>query len=110
MDSFAGSSATSGRRCQFSPISALPRSIGIFNETYSLCGWMTPFLLRVDHGDGSFSNLTSITHRRVDGFSCGLKSILFRACGSIPRGWVSELLFLLVYISVGGFFFVRSIF
>ena len=112
LDSFVGSSAGSGCRRQSSsfPLSVLPCSIGVFNETYSLRVWMTPFLLCVDRGDGGIYNVTSITCRRVDHVSRGLTFLLFRACGSIPCGWVSELLFILVYILAGGFFFIRSIF
>ena len=111
LDSSDDSTAvTRSRHKLFSVISALPRSVGIFTGIYSLSGWMTPFLHRCDHCLGSFLSLSSLTSGRVLSVHCGVSSLIFRSCGSIPRGWINELLFLLLYIIVGGSFFVRSIF
>ena len=93
-----------------SVILALPRSVGVFHGTYSLSGWMTPFLHRFTYGVGSFSSFVSFTDRCVSFVHTGFSSIIFRSCRFIPRGWVTEILFLLVYISTGCFCFTRSLF
>ena len=38
----------------------------------------------------------------MDYVSCGVEIFISRSCGSLPRGWVTEILFILVYISMGG--------
>ena len=98
-------------RCQSSPVLwALPRVMGGFNEIYSLSGWMTPYFFCVDHHAGSFPFLSLLACERMFCVCSRVAFIISHFCGTIPHGWVTELLFLLVYISVGFFFFIRSIF
>ena len=88
----------------------LPCSVEIFNGTYSLCGWISPFLHKFYACAGSFASFSSFARDWMDYVSDGVEILISRSCGSLPCGWVSKILFILVYISMRGYFFFRSIF
>ena len=100
--------ATCWRPCW--SIQKLPRSVGVSTDVYSLSGWMTPFLWRLDHGVGTFNFDSSQTSVRLSSILLGYYGILFRSCGQIPSGWITELLFIILYLVSGTYFFSQSLF
>ena len=106
-----GASAVTSSRLRSSYVLlAIPRSFRVFHGTYSVSGWMTPFLHPFAHGVGSFLSFFSFAERYLHYVHSRFSSIIFRSCGSIPHGWVTEILILLICITTGGFCFLQSLF
>ena len=65
--------ATCRRPCW--SIQKLPCSVGVFTGVYSLSGWMTPFLWKLDHGVGNFAFASSQTSIRISSILSGYYGI-----------------------------------